>query len=92
MEKFARLSARDRSELVQAAANRKGVHPALIEKDFWVCWTLMRIYGHDWLKDRLMFKGGTSLSKAHRILAQAVRDVVVKDEVLVVVGESVMLI
>jgi hypothetical protein len=75
MEKFARLSSRDRSELVQAAADRKRIHPAMIEKDFWVCWTLRRIYGHGWLKDRLMFKGGTSLSKAHRILERMSEDI-----------------
>ena len=75
MENFARLEPKQRTELINAAADRKGIHPALVEKDFWVCWTLKRLFEHFWLKDRLMFKGGTSLSKAHHLLERMSEDI-----------------
>lgn len=48
MDRVARLSASDRSELFRAAANLRGAMlPSLIEKDFWVCWTLKRVFTLD---------------------------------------------
>ena len=64
MDDVARFSPRERAELFQETAARKGISaPVLIEKDFWVCWTLKRLFAlsGDW--PALMFKGGTSLSK-----------------------------
>jgi hypothetical protein len=44
MDDVARLPARNRAELFAAAAARHGsMRAELIEKDFWVCWTLKRI-------------------------------------------------
>lgn len=44
MDDVARLPARDRAELFGAAAARRGdMRAQVIEKDFWVCWTLKRI-------------------------------------------------
>ncbi len=40
MDDIARLSESDRSELFSTASSIRGdMLPALIEKDFWVCWT-----------------------------------------------------
>lgn len=36
---------------------------AIIEKDFWVCWILKQLFSIEALSGRLLFKGGTSLSK-----------------------------
>jgi hypothetical protein len=50
-------------------AQRLGTTPQKIEKDFWVCWTLDALFNG--LSDgggRLLFKGGTSLSKAFGLI------------------------
>ncbi|HKI33861.1 MAG TPA: hypothetical protein VKA46_18555 [Gemmataceae bacterium] len=39
-----------------------GLPPALVEKDFWVAWTLKQVFAIDSLRGRVLFKGGTSLS------------------------------
>ena len=58
-------SSSDRLELFLATANRLGAPIGNVEKDFWVCLTLNSLY-HERPTDgpRLLFKGGTSLSKA----------------------------
>ena len=40
----------------------------MIEKDFWVCWTLSRLFSSPELKKSLRFKGGTSLSKVYGVI------------------------
>jgi hypothetical protein len=40
MDDVARWPNRDRTDLLSASAARRGVSAAIIEKDFWVCWTL----------------------------------------------------
>ena len=47
-----------------------------VEKDFWVCWVLDVLFngmgeGHP----RLLFKGGTSLSKAYQVIRRFSEDV-----------------
>ena len=45
MDDIARLSKSDRSELFSTASSMRGdMLPALVEKDFWVCWALKRIF------------------------------------------------
>ncbi len=39
-----------------------GLSPVIVEKDFWVCWTLAVLFRSSFADD-LVFKGGTSLSK-----------------------------
>jgi hypothetical protein len=46
MESVARLGAAERRELFTETATRKGMTPAIVEKDFWVCWTLRRLFAH----------------------------------------------
>jgi len=45
MESVARLSSAERRELFAETAARKGMTPAVVEKDFWVCWTLGKQVG-----------------------------------------------
>jgi hypothetical protein len=60
MNKFALLPAADRAAVLQETAVRMGIgSPAIVEKDFWVCWTLGQIFTADSLPGPL-FKGGTS--------------------------------
>lgn len=67
MDKFARRADDDRLAFINEAAARRDVTPIIIEKDFWVCWTLRRLMEVPVLRDHLTFKGGTSLSKAYGI-------------------------
>ena len=52
-----------------------GLPPHVIEKDFWVCWTLRRLFSLESLKEHLLFKGGTSLSKAYRLIHRFSEDI-----------------
>ena len=40
MEKIAKISEIEREEIFRNTAQRMKVHPAIIEKDFWVCYIL----------------------------------------------------
>lgn len=66
----------DRRGLFTAAANRVGTTVQNIEKDFWVCWTLYALFHR--LKaggPRLLFKGGTSLSKGYALISRFSEDI-----------------
>lgn len=76
MDEFARRPAEDRRAFIDEAAARRDLTPIIIEKDFWVCWTLDQLYherGAD--QPRLLFKGGTSLSKAHGLIKRFSEDI-----------------
>lgn len=75
MESVARLSDQERRELFSETAARKGMTPAIVEKDFWVCWTLGRLFAHPDLSRLLMFKGGTSLSKVFNLIERFSEDI-----------------
>jgi hypothetical protein len=66
----------DRRALFAAAARRLGTTEQNIEKDFWVCWTLDALF-HRLPPDgpRLLFKGGTSLSKAFGLINRFSEDI-----------------
>ena len=63
MNSIARMPGDERAELFAETAERKGVADAIVEKDFWVCWILKQLFSIEILSGRLLFKGGTSLSK-----------------------------
>lgn len=75
MDKVARLPAAERNELFSESAAKLGTTPAVIEKDFWVTWVLARLFGQAELARLLMFKGGTSLSKAYRLIERFSEDI-----------------
>ena len=75
MEKVARLADAQRRELFSEAAARLGMTPAVVEKDFWVTRTLARLFATPELARVLMFKGGTSLSKAYRLIERFSEDI-----------------
>lgn len=75
MDTVALLPAEQRRELFSETAARKKMLPAIAEKDFWVCWTLARLYGDKKLSELLMFKGGTSLSKVFHIIERFSEDI-----------------
>lgn len=71
---FLTLSAEDRREALAIAADRSGRPLHLLEKDVWVVWTLATLFGSD-LGEHLVFKGGTSLSKAYHVIRRFSEDV-----------------
>jgi hypothetical protein len=75
MEHFALLPAAERAAVFREAAARMRFGSAVIvEKDFWVCWTLQRIFSSRMLPGPL-FKGGTSLSKVYKVIQRFSEDV-----------------
>jgi hypothetical protein len=66
----------DRLNLFLSTAQRLGTPVQNIEKDFWVCWTLYALYhGVPTGSPRLLFKGGTSLSKAYGLIRRFSEDI-----------------
>lgn len=75
MDDIARLPLNDRADLFAEVARQRGLTPAIIEKDFWVCWTLKRLFTLSDPPAGLLFKGGTSLSKVFGIIDRFSEDV-----------------
>jgi len=75
MDKVAALTDAQRSELFEATAGAMGIHPAVAEKDLWVCWVLKKLFASPELKDKLVFKGGTSLSKVFKLIDRFSEDI-----------------
>ena len=75
MDKFARRPDADRLAFINEAAARHDLAPIIIEKDFWVCWTLRRLVQSPALRGHFTFKGGTSLSKAYGIIERFSEDI-----------------
>jgi hypothetical protein len=69
-------SQKDRRDLFVGAGLRLGTVEHNIEKDFWVCWTLDALFnGLQQGGPRLLFKGGTSLSKGYGLIARVSEDI-----------------
>lgn len=76
MDKVAcQLKQKERNELFVATAGKMKTTPNVVEKDFWVCWVLKRIFSSDSLKDHMVFKGGTSLSKVYGLIERFSEDI-----------------
>jgi hypothetical protein len=80
-----RTDAQTRSGLCAATAQRLGATPQNVEKDFWVCWTLDALFNVLGEGPRLLFKGGTSLSKAFGLIQRFSEDI----DVTVLCGGSI---
>ena len=66
----------DRRDLFLSTSIRLGTPIQNVEKDFWVCWVLDLLFngvGAD--EPRLLFKGGTSLSKSHGLASRFSEDI-----------------
>ena len=75
MDTVATLSATERAELFQETATKRGVATQIIEKDFWVCWTLRRLFELSEIGEHLIFKGGTTLSKIFNVIERFSEDI-----------------
>jgi len=73
---FLAAAANDRRDAFIAAGRRLGAAEQNIEKDFWVCWTLDVLFNRlPAGGPRLLFKGGTSLSKAFGMISRFSEDI-----------------
>ena len=61
-------------EFIQATANHIGIPAVHVEKDYWVTQVLKRLHDSDH-SEKVVFKGGTSLSKAHRLIERFSEDI-----------------
>jgi hypothetical protein len=68
-------SAEARAGLFATTGQRLGTTAQNIEKDFWVCWTLDALFNGRTGGPRLLFKGGTSLSKGFGLIRRFSEDV-----------------
>ncbi len=75
MYDIARLPSEEREILFKNTAAKKGLPEAIIEKDFWVCFVLEYLFNRSLWKERLAFKGGTSLSKAYDLIQRFSEDI-----------------
>ncbi len=75
MDAIAQWAADERAALFQETAVRRGIVPTIVEKDFWVCWTLRRLFAHPERRPAMLFKGGTSLSKVYGIIERFSEDI-----------------
>ena len=76
MDEMARWPAADRADLFTVVANQRGdMNAAIVEKDFWVCWILHRLFTLTDAPAGMIFKGGTSLSKVFNAIGRFSEDV-----------------
>ena len=73
-EEFLSLSREDRQEALQIAAEASARPVHILEKDVWVVWTLRSLFNSDF-GQHLVFKGGTSLSKAYNVIRRFSEDI-----------------
>lgn len=62
------------ADAVRATAEAMGIAPEFVEKDYWICQILQRLSRHPDAV-RIIWKGGTSLSKAYSLVKRFSSDV-----------------
>ena len=75
MIRVANASTKERKIIFANTAEKLNVHPAIIEKDFWVCFMLDYIFNKSEFSKLFVFKGGTSLSKAYHAIERFSEDI-----------------
>ena len=75
MKKFINLSKQERKNIIQKAAFDLGLRFDIVEKDLWVCFVLDKLFSLKELEGKLIFKGGTCLSKAYNLISRFSEDV-----------------
>jgi hypothetical protein len=72
---FFNRTAEDRATIIREVAAKRGISAVMVEKDFWVSWTLAVLFAHPEFSDQLVFKGGTSLSKVFGVIERFSEDI-----------------
>jgi predicted nucleotidyltransferase component of viral defense system len=74
MTNFFNLENQQQVTLIEQTANKIGLPPQAIEKDLWVTTILQLVFSLPFA-DKLVFKGGTSLSKVWRVIERFSEDI-----------------
>src|SRR6202162_6510066 len=88
MTEFFHLSAAERLDALNAVANTSGLMPHLLEKDIWLVWSLQHLFTGPYA-EHLVFKGGTSLSKAYGVIRRFSEDVDLTYDIRAIAGDLV---
>ena len=75
MDDFAKLSPEERKIYFEGTATPRNMQVQIVEKDFWVCWTLKELFRLPQIGEHLFFKGGTSLSKVFKVIERFSEDI-----------------
>ena len=75
MDAFVRKPNDEQRIYFEQAQTGLGLPPASIEKDFWVCWMLWKLFSLPEWGVHLIFKGGTSLSKGWGLIERFSEDI-----------------
>jgi predicted nucleotidyltransferase component of viral defense system len=75
VNKFLQISAVRRLNAFRQVDEAIGLQAVSVEKDFWVCWTLRELFLLPGVGEHLTFKGGTSLSKAWKLIERFSEDI-----------------
>lgn len=87
-EPYFALTDEDRRQALEAAAHASGRPDHLLEKDIWVVWTLHQLFTAK-VGEHLVFKGGTSLSKVHRVIDRFSEDIDLTWDIRAIIPERI---
>jgi hypothetical protein len=87
-EEFLNLSRKDRKDAIGTAATSSGRPAHLLEKDVWVVWVLAILFESKSAAN-LVFKGGTSLSKAYKAIDRFSEDIDVTYSIRALIPKTV---
>jgi hypothetical protein len=75
MDTFLHSSPERRKKACIELQDQMHLHVQSVEKDLWVCWTLREVFSMPGIGEHLTFKGGTSLSKAWKLIRRFSEDI-----------------
>lgn len=75
MDAFIRKPSEEKAQTFKEADERLGIPARIVEKDFWVSWTLRELFALSEFGPQLTFKGGTSLSKGWKLIERFSEDI-----------------
>lgn len=75
MFEFKKVSKAELELIFRNASSKMGVNEVIIEKDYWVSFVLNYLFSKSKYKDKLVFKGGTSLSKCFNLIERFSEDI-----------------
>jgi hypothetical protein len=67
------IARQDLRDAFTVVADRRGILPMVVEKDFWITWCLGKLFSAN-LPVSMVFKGGTSLSKGYNLISRLSED------------------
>ena len=75
MFEYKKISKTDLEQVIRNASHKLGVHESILEKDYWVCFTLNYLFSSCKWNEAFTFKGGTSLSKCFNLIDRFSEDI-----------------